>query len=166
MSDRVSAESNKAQMPHGTLTQILGEPSNRQLKQLEHELTTNLMAVPCLWGHNKGHLGLRQDPVLHLQRNGTAFTISAVAQPAYPVIMAGTTTAECEEQQAINISTCKAWLTFMIVHTITLNLFAASIGDVFYATLNDLTEGLNTVTLRQLLTHIYYICPELCFFPG
>ncbi len=31
----------------------------------------------------------------------------------------------------------------------------ASIDDVYYATLDDPTEGLNAVTLRQLVTHIY-----------
>jgi hypothetical protein len=56
----VSAESIKAQMPHVTLTQILGKPSHCQLKQLEHELTADLMVVPCPWGHNRGHLGLLQ----------------------------------------------------------------------------------------------------------
>jgi hypothetical protein len=45
-------------MPHVTLTLILGKPSHRQIKQLEGELTVNLIVVPCPWGHNKGHLGL------------------------------------------------------------------------------------------------------------
>ncbi len=63
MSDMVSAESIKAQMPHVTLTRIFGKPSHCQLKQLKRKLTDNLMAVPCPWGHNKGHLGLVQDPV-------------------------------------------------------------------------------------------------------
>jgi hypothetical protein len=42
----------------------------------------------------------------------------------------------------------------MIVHTITQDQFVASINDVYYATLNDPTEGLNAVTLQQLTTHI------------
>jgi hypothetical protein len=103
MSNTVSAESIKAQMPHVTLTRILGEPSHHQLKQLERKLTANLMAVPCPWGHNKGHLGLLQDLILYLQCNGAASTIPAAAPPAYPVIMAHTTTAEREEQRANNI---------------------------------------------------------------
>ncbi len=41
----------------------------------------------------------------------------------------------------------------MIIHTITWEQFVASIDDVYYAALNDPTEGLNTVTL-QLVTHI------------
>jgi hypothetical protein len=141
-------------MPHVTLTRILGKQSHCQLKQLKRKLTTNLMAVPCPWGHNKGHLGLFQDPVLYLQCNGAAFTIPAATPPAYPVIMAGATTAKCKEQRANNISVCKAWSTYMIVHTITRDQFAASINDVYYAALNDPTEGLNAVTLRQLITHI------------
>jgi hypothetical protein len=43
----------------------------------------------------------------------------------------------------------------MIVHTITRAQFAAAIDDVYYATLNDPTEGLNAVTLQQLVTHIH-----------
>jgi hypothetical protein len=42
----------------------------------------------------------------------------------------------------------------MIVHTTTPDQFTAYINDVYYATLNDPTEGLNTVTLCQLVTHI------------
>jgi hypothetical protein len=100
MLNTASAKSIKAQMPHVTLTRILGEPSHCQLKQLEHKLTANLMAVPCPWGHNKGHLGLLQDPVLYLQCISAAFTIPVAAPPAYPVIMAGVTTDEREEQHA------------------------------------------------------------------
>jgi hypothetical protein len=42
----------------------------------------------------------------------------------------------------------------MIVHTITQDQFTASFDDVYYAALDDPTEGLNAVTLRQLITHI------------
>jgi hypothetical protein len=42
----------------------------------------------------------------------------------------------------------------MIVHTITQDQFAASINNVYYATLDDPTEGLSTVILRQLVTRI------------
>jgi hypothetical protein len=113
------------------------------------------MAESCPWGHNKGHLGLLQNLILYLQRNGAAFTIPAAAPPAYPVIVASTTTAEREEQRANNSSACKSWLTYMIVHTITRDQFVASIDNVYYAALNDPTEGLNAVTLRQLVTHIH-----------
>ncbi len=108
--------------------------------------------VCCPWGHNKGHLGLFQDPVLYLQRNSAAFKILAAAPPAYLFIVAGATTAEREEQRANNISACKAWSTDF--HTITWDQVMASINNVYYTTLNDPTEGLNAVTLRQLVTHI------------
>jgi hypothetical protein len=155
MSDTVPAKSIKAQMPHVTLTRILGKPSHCQLKQHERELTTNLMVVPYPWGHNKGHLGLLQDPILYLQCNGAAIRIPEAAPPAYPVIVASATTAKHEEQRANNISAHKAWLTHMIVHTITHDQFAAFINDVYYTTLNDPTEGLNTVILQQLVSHIH-----------
>jgi hypothetical protein len=83
-----------------------------------------------------------------------AFMIPAAAPLAYPVIVAGATKAKCKEQRANNISTCKAWLTYMIVHTITGGQLAASIDDNYCAALDDPTEGLNTVTLHQLITHI------------
>jgi hypothetical protein len=112
------------------------------------------MVVPCPWGHNKSHLGLFQDQVIYLQRKGAAFTIPAAAPPAYPIIVAGATTAKREEQGANNISASKAWSTYMIIHTITQDQFAASIDDVYYAALDDPTEGLNAVTLLQFVTHI------------
>ncbi len=105
------------------------------------------MAIPSPWGHNKGHLGLLQDLVLYLQHNGAAFTIPAAAPPAYPIIVDGATTAKLKEQHANNISACKEWSTYMIIHTITRNQFAASINNVYYAAFNDPTKGLNAVTL-------------------
>ncbi len=143
-------------MPHVTLTRILGKPSHCQLKQLERELTANLMAVPCPWGHNKSYLGLLQDPVLYLQCNGAALTIPAAALPVYPIIVAGAATDKRKEQHAKNIYACKAWSTYMIAHTITItrDQFTASIDDVYHAALDDPTEGLNAITLQQLVTHI------------
>jgi hypothetical protein len=108
MSNMVSAKSIKAQMPHVTLTRVLGEPSHRQLKQLELKLAANLMGAPCPWGHNKGHLGLLQDLVLYLECNDAPFTIPVAALPAYPAIVASATTAKRNEQCAYNISACKA----------------------------------------------------------
>jgi hypothetical protein len=156
MSNMVSAKSIKTQMPHVTLTRILGKPSHCQLKQLEHKLTANLLAVSCPWGHITGHLGLLQDPVLYLQCNSAAFMIPAAAPLAYPIIVAGATTAKRKEHCANNISGCKAWSTYMIVHTITRNQFAAAINYVYYAALDNPTEGLrlNAVTLQLLVTHI------------
>ena len=154
MSDTVSADSIKAKMPHPTLTRVLGEPTHKQVKMVIRELTTNLMAVSCPWGHNKGHLGLLQDPVIYLARNAAAFTIPANEPSTYPLIPAGTTAQAQEELQATNISTCKAWATYRLVLAITCDQFAAAIDDVYYAVLDDPTEGLNGVDLRTLVQHI------------
>jgi hypothetical protein len=53
-------------MLHPVLTYVLREPIHKQLKLILRELTANLMAVFCPWGHNKGYLGLLQDPALYL----------------------------------------------------------------------------------------------------
>ena len=42
MSNTVSADSIKAQMPHTTLTRVLGEPTHKQIKMVIRELTANL----------------------------------------------------------------------------------------------------------------------------
>ncbi len=55
MSDTVSANSFKVQMPHPVLTRVLMELTHKQLKLISHKLTPNLMAVSCPWGHSKGH---------------------------------------------------------------------------------------------------------------
>jgi hypothetical protein len=86
--------------------------------------------------------------------NRAAFTITVAAPPAYPIIVDGDTTAKRKEQRANNISACKAWLLYMILHTIKHNQFAASINNLYYATLDDPTKGLNAVTLQQLVAHI------------
>ncbi len=83
MLDTVSADSIRAHMPHVTLTRINGEQTHILFKILEKELAANHMAIPCPWGHGKGHLSLLQDLVLYLQCNGAAFTIPAAAPPDY-----------------------------------------------------------------------------------
>jgi hypothetical protein len=113
-------------MPHGTLTRITGEPTHKQLKILEKELTTNLMAIPCPWGHGKGHLGLLQDPVLYLQFNGAAFTVPAAVPPEYP-LNPPTAAPAREAARAANLANCKAWNTYIIIRTITRIQFAAAI---------------------------------------
>ena len=133
MSDTVSADSIKAQMPHTTLTCVLGEPTHKQIKMVIRELTANLMAVSCPWGHNKGYLGLLQDPAIYLARNGAAFTIPAAEPPTYPVIPNGTTAPQCEEPRANNIVARKAWATYRLVLAITRDQYAATIDDVYYA---------------------------------
>ena len=154
MSDTVSADSIKAQMPHAILTRVLGEPTHKQVKMVIRELTANLMAVSCPWGHNKGHLGLLQDPAIYLARNGDAYTIPAAEPPTYPVIPIGATVPQREELRAINIAARKAWATYRLVLAITRDQFAAAIDDVYYAVLDDPMEGLNGIDLRTLVQHI------------
>ncbi len=153
MSDTVSAKSLLAQMPYGTLIQITGQPTHKQLQILEKELAANLMAIHCPWGHRKGHLGLLEDPVLYLQGNNASFTIPGVAPLDYPINPPAAAPA-CEATRAANLTKCKAWNTYIIVCTITCNQFAAAIGDVYYVELNDPTKGLNVISLCNLVTHI------------
>ena len=154
MSDTVSADSIKAQMPHPSLTRIKGEPTHKQVKIVLRELTANLMAVSCPWGHDKGHLGLLQDPVIYEARNGAPFTIPAAEPPAYTVVPVGATAPQREELRATNAAARKAWTTYRLVLAITRDQFAAAIDDVYYAVLDDPIEGLNGVDLRMLTTHI------------
>jgi hypothetical protein len=110
MSDTVSADSLRAQMPHAPLTRVNGEPTHKLLSIVVKELAANLMAVPCPWGHGKGHLGLLQDPVLYLQRNGAAFTISATAPPDYP-LNPPVALPTRKAARAANLAERKAWNT-------------------------------------------------------
>ena len=119
MSNMVFTDSIKAQMPHPTLTRVLGEPTHKQEKMVIWELTTNLMAVSCPWGHNKGHLGLLQNPAIYLACNGAAFTIPANEPPTYPLIPTGATTQAREELRATNIAKRKAWAIYRLILAIT-----------------------------------------------
>jgi hypothetical protein len=150
----VSAEGIKAQMPHPILTHVFGKPTHKQIKTVIRELLANLMATSCPWGHSKDHLGLLQDPAIYLACNGEAFNIPHVELPTYPVIPADATTTNREELRTTNAATCKAWNTYKMVLTITRDQFAAAIDDIYYAILDDPTEGLNSVDLRTLVMHI------------
>jgi hypothetical protein len=141
-------------MPHPILTHVFGEPTHKQIKTVIREVLANLMAVSCPWRHSKGHLGLLQDPAIYLACNGEAFNIPHVEPPAYPVIPAGTTTADHEELRATNAAARKAWNTYKMVLTITRDQFAAAIGDIYYAVLDNHTKGLNAIDLRTLVMHI------------
>jgi hypothetical protein len=55
---------------------------------------------------------------------------------------------------ASNLADRKAWNTYIIVRTIARDQFAAAIDNVYYVALNDPTEGLNAITLRDLVNHI------------
>jgi hypothetical protein len=153
MSVTVSAESIWAQMPYGTLTCITGKPTHKQFQILKKELAANLMAILCPWSHRKGHLGLLQDPVLYLQRNGASYTVPGVAPPDYPINPPAASPAR-EAARAANLAKCKAWNTYIIICTTTCGRFAAAIDDVYYAELDDPTKGLNAISLPNLVTHI------------
>ncbi len=49
----VTRELGLALMLHHTLTKIDGESTQKAIKILEIELGSNLIAVPCPWGHKK-----------------------------------------------------------------------------------------------------------------
>jgi hypothetical protein len=119
------------------------------------ELTANLMAVSCPWGHTKGHLGLPQDPAIYLACNGALFDIPTAKPPAYPVILAeATVPPQRKELRATNNTTRKAWTTYCLVLSITCNQFAAAINNVYYVVLDDPIKGLNGINLHMLVTHI------------
>jgi hypothetical protein len=141
-------------MPHPILARIFSKPTHKKIKTVIHELLVNLMAIFCPWGHSKGYLGLFQDPAIYLACNREAFNIPHVEPPAYPVIPAGATTANRKELCTTNTAACKAWNTYKMVLTITRNQFAATIGHVYNAVLDDPTKGLNTVDLHTLVMHI------------
>ena len=141
-------------MPHNVLTSVLGEPRHKQIKMVIRELTANLMAVSCPWGHGKGHLGLLQDPTIYTARNGEAFTIPDDKPPAYPIMPNGATAPQREELRANNIVACKAWAAYKLVLSITCDQFAAAIGDVYCAVLGNPTKELNGVNLCTPVLHI------------
>jgi hypothetical protein len=140
-------------MPYRTLTRITGKPTHKQLQILEKELATNLMAIPCPWGHGKGYLGLLQDPVLYLQCNGASYTVPGAAPPDYPINPPAAAPVR-ESTWAANLAKCKAWNTYIIVRTITRNQLTMAINDVYYAELDDPTKSLNALSLCKLITHI------------
>ncbi len=141
-------------MPNPVLIRVLGEQTHKQLKLILRKLTANLMVVSCLWGHNKGHLGLLQDLALYLAQNGASFDIPAAKPPSYPVVSADTTAHQREELRAQHTSAHKVWNTYRLVRTITCDQFSATIHNVFYAILNNTIKGLNGINLRMLVQHI------------
>jgi hypothetical protein len=141
-------------MLHPVLTHVLGELTHKQLKRILCKLTANLMTVSCPWGHNKGHLGLLQDPALYLAQNGASFGIPAAEPHLYPIIPAGATAHQGKELRAQNTSAHKTWTTYFLVRAITCNRFAAAFNNVFYAVLDNPIKGLNSINLCTLVQHI------------
>jgi hypothetical protein len=89
----------------------------------------------------------------HLQRNGASYTVPSVAPLDYPINLPAAAPVR-EAAWADKLAKHKAWNTYIIVHTITRNQFAAAINDVYYAELNDPTKGLKAISLCDLFTHI------------
>lgn len=150
----VTRESVLALMPHNTLAKIIGEPTHKSIKKLEKELGSNLIAVPCPWGRNKGHLGILQDAPVFTQRNGGPFTPPLQPPPTYPDIPPAASTAQRERLRADNEEAQRAWATYQHVQRIAVNLAADAIEPVYYAELDDPDEGLNDVSIRDLIDHI------------
>jgi ribosomal protein S10 len=141
-------------MPHQSLTKIIGEPTHTAMKKLEKELASNLIAVDCPWGINRGYLGELLPAAIFQVRYGAAYTPPAAAPPAYPVIPPGATTAAQEELRATNEEAQKNWQTMLHVRRIAVNLASEAIEDIYYAELDDPIEGLNGVEIQDLIEHI------------
>ena len=124
------------------------------IRKLKKELGGNLIAVPCSWGVNKGHLGELQDPATFLACNKTAYTPLAAAPPAYPIIPPGAATAERERLRAKNETAQNKWQTLQHIRRIAVNLVADAIEPVYYAELENPDKGLNDVLVRDLINHI------------
>jgi hypothetical protein len=141
----ITRESVQALMPNQTLMKIHGEPTHKAVRKLEKELGTNLIAVDCPWGLNKGHLGELQDAATFLAHNGAAYNPPADAPLPYPAIPAGTIAAKREHLKAENETALGHWQTLQHVHRIAVNQVAEAIEPVYYAELDDPDEGLNDV---------------------
>jgi hypothetical protein len=152
-----------AQMPHPILTRVFGKPTYKQIKTVICELSANLMAISCPWGHSKGHLGLHRDSAIYLARNGEAFNIPHIEPLAYPVTPAGVMTADREELCATNAAAPKAWNTYKMVLTITRSQVSAAIDNVYYAVLDNPTKCLNAVDLHTLVVHILNTYTHFCY---
>eukprot|EP00804_Cyclotella_cryptica_P009111 CCRYP_003186-RA/>CCRYP_003186-RA protein AED:0.81 eAED:0.81 QI:0/-1/0/1/-1/1/1/0/245 len=150
----VSQESIQALMPHQSLTKINGTPTHTAMKRLEKELTANLIAVHCPWGHGRGYLGELLPAALFQARYGAAYAPPVAAPPAYLAIPPGATTAQREELRATNKQAQQHWQTMLHVRRIAFNLAAEAIDDVYYAELDDPVKGLNSVEIQDIIDHI------------
>ena len=95
-----------------------------------------------------------QDATVFTQRNGGPFTPPLQAPPTYPNIPPAASTAQLKRLRADNKEAQQAWATFQHVQRITVNLAADAIEPVYYAELDDPNEGLNNVSIRDLIDHI------------
>jgi hypothetical protein len=152
----VSRDDVLAVMPFPTLTRITGEPTYQDMKKWRKEMSSNLISVrmPVIWGQNKGLLGELQDPAVFLARNGAAYNPPLAAPPAYPVIVAGATTAEREQARAEHAIESTNWQTANHGRRIAVNIGAAAFEAYVYAELGDPDKGLNDVNIRMLYDHV------------
>ena len=111
------------------------------------ELGSNLIAVPCPWGCNKGHLGILQDAAIFTQQNGGLFTPPAQAPPTYPEIPPAALTAQCENFHMDNKEAQRAWTMYQHVQHIAVNLATDAIETVCSAELDKPNEGLNNMSI-------------------
>jgi hypothetical protein len=86
-----------------------------------------------------------------LQRNSAAFNIPIDAPPDYSVNPPAALPAR-KAARAANLAEQKDM--YLVVAAITRDQFTAAINDVYCAALNDPTEGLNAITLHELVVHI------------
>jgi hypothetical protein len=152
----ISRDDVLAVMPFQVLTKISGEPTYHNMKTWRKEMSSNLISVrmPPNWGRNKGLLGELQDPTVFLARNGAAYNPPPVAPPAYPVIVAGATSAQREQARAEHAVHSAFWATANHGRRIAVNIGAAALDPFVYAELDDPDEGLNDTSIRDLYDHV------------
>ena len=152
----VSRDDVFALMPHQIIDKIVGEPTYPGMKKWKNQMNANLIAVktPRAWGRGKGHLGLLQDPVVFLARNGVTYDPPAAAPLPYPVIPPNATTAPREELRATNKVDSFNWDQYQHTQRIAVNIGAAAFDDWVIAELDDPDEGLNGVDIRTLYEHV------------
>ena len=155
MATTVSRDDVLAVMPHKILTKISGEPTYKQMKQWKKEMSANLIAVktPNEWGRSKGLLGMFQDNAIFIARNGAAYN-PPDAPPLYPVIAAGSTTAEREQARAEHKINERFWESASHAARIAVDIGVAAFDEFVYAELDDPDEGLNSVEVRDIYDHI------------
>ena len=83
--------------PHGTLTTIIGPPTNASLQVLKSQLCDNAASVPSRRGGGNGHLGLVMDTVEYLTVSDNVPWITPTHPGDLPVHGTGVTTVQREQ---------------------------------------------------------------------
>ena len=84
--------------PHGTLTLIIGSPTNASLQTLKSQLCDNAASVPSRRGGGNGHLGLVMDTVEYLTVSDNVPWVTPLHPGDFPVHGATGVTAVQREQ--------------------------------------------------------------------